>query len=45
MIMAVTTTKDWEAHAVDIVIAFLHVLKDELAMFIRLPMGYEKYDD
>lgn len=46
MIMAITTTQNWEAHVIDVVTAFLHVvLKDELVMYIRPPPGYEEYDD
>lgn len=46
MIMAITTVKSWEAHVVDIVTAFLHVLlKDEPMMYVCPPLGYETYDE
>lgn len=38
MIMAMVAAQDWEAHVVDVVTAFLHVLlKDEPIMYIRPP--------
>lgn len=46
MIMAITTVKNWEAHVMDVVTAFLHVLlKGEPPMYICPPPGYETYDD
>lgn len=41
-----TAAHDWEAHVVDIVTAFLHVLlKNEPVMYLRPPQGYETYDE